>query len=151
MPPQFPFQTIDAFGPGGHGLSLQDLPAVIKDGVLCTAGLTVPSRPQDECDIFNTMLFVVYCTIDFSCYAFGLYVINHGGANLMVIGSATALPLQQLLLCSPVVGTYQVPFVWSDAIALVLVLMGFGVYQTQAREGQLYDKFHPEPALLGVD
>jgi hypothetical protein len=146
MPPQFPFQTIDAFG----GLSLQDLPEVIKDGVLCTAGLTVPSGTQ--CDIFNTVLFVVYCTIDFSCYAFGLYVIKtNGGANLMVIGCATALPLQQLLLCSPVVGSYKSSFFWSDAIALVLVLMGFGVYQTQAREGQLYDKFHPEPALLGVD
>jgi hypothetical protein len=32
----------------------------------------------------------------------------------MVIGSVTALPLQQLLLCSPVAGSYKESFFWGD-------------------------------------
>ena len=42
-----------------------------------------------------------YCSVDFWCYFFGLYVIQKGGANLMVMASAISLPLQQLVLCTP--------------------------------------------------
>ena len=30
------------------------------------------------------VLFFTYCAVDYSCYAMGLYVIQRGGANLMV-------------------------------------------------------------------
>ena len=61
---------------------------------------------------------------------------NHGGASLQVLASAIALPLQQLVLTSPLVGVWREDFFWGDGIALALVLGGFGVYQALSPEGR---------------
>jgi hypothetical protein len=48
----------------------------------------------------------------------------------MVLTMAVALPLQQLLLClRPLLGRWSEHFFWGDALSLVVVLLGFGVYQ----------------------
>ena len=70
---------------------------------------------------------------------YGLYVIQNGGATLMVISSAVALPIQQLVLCLPFLGIYRESFFWGDAVALVLVLIGFLIYQVLSPEGKLHD------------
>ena len=129
----YPIQTIDAFG----GLRLSDLPYVIGDGVRCTFGLnsTGPQRP--DCSGSNSVIFFTYCVVDFCCYAWGLFVIQKGGANLMVLASAIALPLQQLTLCIPqIMGKYTETFFWGDATALALVLAGYCVYQFLSIEGK---------------
>ena len=57
----------------------------------------------------------------------------------MVISSAVALPIQQLVLCLPFLGIYRESFFWGDAVALVLVLIGFLIYQVLSPEGKLHD------------
>ena len=74
-----------------------------------------------------------------SKHRYGLYVIQNGGATLMVISSAVALPIQQLVLCLPFLGIYRESFFWGDAVALVLVLIGFLIYQVLSPEGKLHD------------
>ena len=54
----------------------------------------------------------------------------------MVMASAVALPLQQLVLCSPLMFQYKESFFWGDGVALALVLSGFGVYHQCSREGR---------------
>jgi hypothetical protein len=44
----------------------------------------------------NPFLFFTYTDIDYCCYVYGLYVIQKGGANLMVLASTIALPLSKL-------------------------------------------------------
>ena len=62
---------------------------------------------------------------------------RRGGASLLVLVTAVALPLQQLVLCArPMVGKWAETFFWGDAVALVLVLAGFAIYQGAAPEGQ---------------
>ena len=48
---------------------------------------------------------------------------------------AVALPLKQLVLCSPLVGSYAEAFYWTDFLALALVLVGYTVYQGCSPEG----------------
>lgn len=46
-----------------------------------------------------------------------------------VLATAIALPLEQLVLCvSWLVGKWAESFFWGDGIALVLSLLGFGIY-----------------------
>jgi len=121
----YPLQTIPAFG----NISLADIPSVIGGGVLCTFGDS-SSSSSNSCGIFNTIIFFGYCSIDFWCYFFGLWVIQKGGANLMVITIAIALPLQQLVLCTKfLLGKFSETFFWGDSVALILVLFGFCLYQ----------------------
>ncbi|KAL1528290.1 hypothetical protein AB1Y20_009647 [Prymnesium parvum] len=121
----YPLQTLPQFG----NLSLAELPAVVHDGVLCTAA-------RGGCGADHAIIFWSYCAVDFWCYYFGLWVIQHCGASLMVLASAIALPLQQLVLCSPMVGRWSESFFWGDGLALALVLVGFCVYQAFSPEGR---------------
>jgi hypothetical protein len=73
---------------------------------------THASAPIHNHDFFSILVASVYsyCCVDFWCYFFGLYVIQRGGANLMVMASAISLPLQQLVLCTTFLMTmYVVP------------------------------------------
>ena len=132
----YPAQTVEPFG----DLVLDEIPRVILDGIRCNFG-SGPSEGYVEdgpsCGFFSLFIFFAYCTVDFACYAYGLFVIQNGGANLMVICSAVALPIQQLILCLPFLGVYTESFFWGDAIALVCVLTGFLVYQVLSPEGTL--------------
>ena len=68
----------------------------------------------------------------------GLYVIQRGGAALMVLASAISLPLSQIVFCLPfLLGCLTEKFLYTDAAALVLCLGGFVVYQKFSREGIL--------------
>jgi len=130
----YPLQTFPALG----NLTLSSIPSVIDGGVRCTLGQAVEkSAGTGECSSSNTVIFFVYCLVDFWCYFFGLYVIQLGGANLMVMASAISLPLTQIFLCSSAfVGEkWAEKFFWGDAAALSLVMLGFGVYQF-SREGK---------------
>ena len=80
----YPIQVFPAFG----GLHLSQIPSVIWDGALCTIGITAAHRPEcdgndcpdaAECAGKIPLLFFVYCAVDYSCYAMGLYVIQRGG------------------------------------------------------------------------
>jgi hypothetical protein len=59
-----------------------------------------------------------------------LYVIQKGGANLMVLASAIALPLSQLTFAiRPIMMGRTEQFHATDAIALVCALVGFYIYE----------------------
>ena len=56
---------------------------------------------------------------------------------MQVLAAAVALPVQQLVLCArPLVGRWAESFFWGDGVALILVLLGFGVYQLLSPEGR---------------
>eukprot|EP00051_Salpingoeca_urceolata_P002230 m.48275 g.48275 ORF g.48275 m.48275 type:complete len:424 (-) comp11986_c0_seq2:10-1281(-) len=128
----YPLQTLKDFG----DLSLHELPQIVWDGCKCTVGISTEGRPF--CDWHNPFYFFLYCAVDYCCYAMGLYVIQRGGANLMVLASAIALPLSQLVFCiRPMMGQFYEKFYPTDGAALAMVLVGFGVYQLLSREGRL--------------
>jgi len=136
--PLLPSQMLDVLG----GLQLSEIPQVAWNGVRCTFGLTStePSNlpnPLPTCGLSNTLLFIAYCSVDMSCYFCGLYVIQKLGANCVVIASAVALPLQQLVFCLPFIVTaqYADKYYLVDAIALVVVGLGYYVYQWLSPEG----------------
>ena len=125
----YPLQTLPAFG----NITLANIPSVIGNGVLCTFGQN--TAHANPCGPFNAIIFFVYCSVDFWCYFFGLWVIQKGGANLMVVTIAIALPLQQLVLCMKILlGKYSELFFWGDSVALVFVLLGFLLYQSAQPE-----------------
>eukprot|EP00041_Stephanoeca_diplocostata_P025630 m.675915 g.675915 ORF g.675915 m.675915 type:complete len:148 (-) comp22788_c1_seq73:1384-1827(-) len=78
----WPVQSVDAFG----GIDVHNIPSIFVDGCKCTVGIATPGRPY--CDWRNSVLFFVYCTIDYSYYAIGLYVIQTRGASLMILATA---------------------------------------------------------------
>lgn len=103
----------------------------MRDGTLCAIGR------GPNCGTEHAALFWAYCFVDFHCYFFGLYVIQKGGATLMVLTTAIALPLQQLVLClKPLLGKWSERFFWGDALSLVLVLLGFAAYQLYSPEAK---------------
>ena len=128
--PLLPTQTLDALG----GLQLSDIPAIMWDGVRCTFGVTstepsgLPAPGLPHCDGANTAMFFAYTTVDFSCYFCGLYIIRRHGASLMVVASAVALPLQQIVFCLPFLAQYQERLYRTDGAALASVLLGFVMY-----------------------
>jgi drug/metabolite transporter (DMT)-like permease len=66
-----------------------------------------------------------------------LWVIQRGGASLLVLVTAVALPLQQLVLCArSLLGSLAETFFWGDAVSLALVLLGFMVFQALSVEGR---------------
>ena len=106
----YPAQTLPEFG----GLSLSDIPAVIRDGAKCTFAITSQGADRPACSYLNPLLFFVYCAVDMTCYCLGLFVIQRGGANVMVIASAVALPLQQIVLVLPLLGKYGETYTLMD-------------------------------------
>eukprot|EP00937_MAST-01D_sp_MAST-1D-sp2_P000262 g262.t1 len=143
----YPIQGASAFG----GIDVSDLGSVIRDGVRCTGGLNATqcvantlvqdgvtpceigdpgccNRP--ECNWHNPFFFFTYCAVDYSTYGLQLYVIQKGGANLVVLASAIALPLSNLAFAiKPILGQFYNPFRATDAVALVLALAGFAAYE----------------------
>ena len=75
-----------------------------------------PCPTAEECSFRIPLLFFVYCTVDYTTYAMGLYVIQRGGANLMVLTSAIAVPLQQMAFALHFVlpGKLYQPVVYTD-------------------------------------
>ncbi len=73
----YPIQTVPAFG----GIRLSGIPTVVRDGALCAVGV---STPTNACSTAHAALFWSYCAVDFWCYFCGLWVIQRGGASLMV-------------------------------------------------------------------
>lgn len=122
----YPIQSVDALG----GLNISQLPSIVREGVQCTLG-------SGPCSPVHAVIFWAYTSIDFWCYYFGLWVIQRGSATLLVLASAVALPLQQFALCMrPLVGRWAERFFWGDAVALLLVLLGFAIYQGFSPEGR---------------
>ena len=81
-----------------------------------------------------------------------LWVLRRGGACLLVLVTAVALPLQQLVLCTrPLLGPLAERFFWGDAISLTLVLLGFMIYQALSPEGRAARQSTPPAPAINCD
>jgi drug/metabolite transporter (DMT)-like permease len=124
-----PTQTLPAFG----GIDLSEIPGVIYDGFLCTIGTSSNHPGRPACDGKNTALFFIYCVVDFLTYFVGLYIISKFGAPTMAVASAIVIPISQIVYCLPFLGKYVEHFYPSDFVALVIVLIGYTVYEWNAK------------------
>eukprot|EP00662_Eupelagonemidae_sp_cell21_P051561 gene51561-11179_t len=101
-----------------------------------------PPTDRPDCGWKDAALFWCYCTIDFWCFFTSLFVIRRGGAGLMVLATA-----------------YREGYTWPDAVAVVMVLAGFGAYQLSAegrrqwerREGEKRQLLHDGPRTNDSD
>ena len=128
----FPYYTIQNIGAFG-GLDLADLPYVLRDGILCTAGADALSANGNRpaCTWRNPFLFFTYCAVDYCCYGMGLYVIKKGGANLVVLATAISLPLTNIAFSLPLgsVPGFGEKFEPLNVAALACAMVGFYVYE----------------------
>ena len=120
-----PTQHLKIFG----GVAFKDIPGVMVDGVKCTFGISSDDISRPRCDTSNTYLFFAYCFVDFYVYFIGLYVIQKYGSSTMAVASALQIPIQQAVYCSFLVGKYIEQFYLSDLFALILVLVGYYLFE----------------------
>eukprot|EP01079_Euglenida_sp_SAG-EU17-18_P005302 gene5302-947_t len=82
------------------------------------------------CNFMLPFMLYAYCVVDYSCYAFQLYILKRGGANLLVVALAVALPLTQVVYTiKPMMqGNYEAYNGWYGA-SMGTVLVGFILYQ----------------------
>eukprot|EP00911_Craspedida_sp_UC1_P001918 UC1_evm1s1475 len=108
----YPIQSIPQLG----NVSIASIPQDIVNGARCTVGMP-PNQPgYPDCNWQNPLIFFTYCCVDYCCYAYGLYVIQRGGANLMMLASAIAIPLTQLVFAiEPLMGRFTENFSYTDA------------------------------------
>ena len=122
-----PTQQLDIFG----GVEFKDIPGVMLDGIKCTFGTSSTNPKRPKCDSSNTFFFFIYCIVDFSVYFIGLYVIRLYGSSTMAVASALVIPIQQAVYCTFLVGQYEERFYLSDLFALVIVLIGYYLFEFQ--------------------
>ena len=137
--PYYLVQNIDAFG----GLDLADLPYVLRDGLICTVGGDAlsanPNRPN--CTWRNPFLFFTYCVVDYCCYGLGLYVIQRGGANLVVLATAISLPITNLAFSLPLpLHGFGEKFEALNLVALLCATSGFYVYERYGDTADVSEK-----------
>ena len=125
-----PLQSLPTLG----DLSLDSLPEVFLQGLRCTltgrdanATLSDGSRVVlPPCTWVEPALMFSYIAVDFSQYTLGLYVIQNGGANLMQLASAVALPLASFVwVIKPLVGRFYDPLSLEKGLGVALTLLGF--------------------------
>lgn len=122
----YPIQTFSAFG----GLNLSDLPGVIRDGVLCTGAGAPKESDLGPCTWKNPVIFFCYCAVDYCCYGMQLYVIQKGGANLVVLATGLSLPLSNLSFNLPFNSEgFNTPFQAPNLVGLIFAIVGFVIYQ----------------------
>mmetsp|Transcript_26263 Transcript_26263/g.52678 ORF Transcript_26263/g.52678 Transcript_26263/m.52678 type:complete len:206 (-) Transcript_26263:66-683(-) len=126
----YPVQAIPALG----GVRLSELGELLSDGVLCTIGRN--GSAASGCTAMHAATFWSYLLVDFIAFYLGLWIIRRFGASFKSFLAGATLPLQQLVLCSPLVGRWAERFFWGDGVALCLVLTGFAIYQGCSNEGR---------------
>ena len=106
------------------------------DGLRCTLGGV-------ECDSFafpfpckerrgTLWLLLAYCVVNFTFNWIGLLLTKYGSATIRSISYAIILPATSMAFCLPLMGDLKerlTPFV---PVAIVVVLMGFALYQRYA-------------------
>lgn len=117
-----PLLQVPAFG----GVPIREIPQQFSLGFKCFLGQN--SLPGDDCD--DAMLTMIgYVVVNFLYNVLTLIITKTGGATLLVISAALALPVTNFAFKLKVVmGEDTEPFEWSDVIALVIVLAGFLMY-----------------------
>jgi len=117
-----PALQVPAFG----GVPFKEIPQQFTLGFQCFRGIN--TLPGDDCkDAFSTMW--VYVLVNFLFNVLQLLITKHGGATLLVISAALALPVTNFAFGMPwIMGEDTEPFNPYDAVALGVVLLGFLLY-----------------------
>ncbi|EWM29290.1 Transmembrane transporter protein, chloroquine resistant [Nannochloropsis gaditana] len=108
------------------GMPLREIPQQFTLGFKCFRGIN--TLPGDDCkDAFLTMW--MYVLINFLFNVLQLLITKHGGATLLVISAALALPVTNFAFSMTwIMGEDTEPFNPFDAVALAVVLVGFLLY-----------------------
>lgn len=145
-----PLQSLQPFG----GIDLHDLPSTLADGARCFIGDTsVPIYDKagavtGHCSSYVPMITFVFSLTGFISGILNLYVVKHGSAALMVLGTAFALPLSDIAFSIPfLMGDDAKPFDGTAVGGLVLVALGFLAYNHKDLEALARRRSAPRERL----
>jgi hypothetical protein len=116
--------------PGFGGIPFEQMPQQFVDGFKCFLGFTDMSNTAGHCHL-NFVYTTAYILINFAYNILILLVTKHAGATVFTLAFAIRLPITQMLYTWKVVmGSNHEPFYWEDIVALIVVLIGFGIYSS---------------------
>ena len=107
-----------------------------SDGVGITFGISSNDISRQDAIPLILSIFA-YCFVDFYVYFIGLYVIQKYGSSTMAVASTLQIPIQQAVYCSFLVRKYIERFYLSDLFALILVLVGYYLFEFSMLEGRM--------------
>lgn len=149
-----PLQSFSAFG----GVDLHSLPDAVADGARCFAGDTSVAvydkagKVIGHCGPYVTMVTFAFSLSGFISGILNLYVVKHGSAALMVLGTAVTVPLSALAFSVPaIMGKDAQPFNWDDVVGLALVALGFLAYNYKEVSGLCARKESKQVQRYGSD
>jgi len=133
-----------------HGTPLVDVPAQLIGGWECYMERDPVCRERHCFWLLNG-----YCAVNVLYNTLGLYLTKVGSAVMNAVSYALLLPVTTLLFFTPFVGPVQESFTktsWFTLAGLVVVVVGFSVYQHYARGvGFSDEETVEEPAVKGSD
>ena len=142
-----PILSLPSFG----GIPLSDIPEVFRNGARCFIGDdSIPVEKHGKiighCSDFTPRVTMIFSVSGFLAGIFQLLILKEGGAVIMVICQAIALPLANMAFSvRAIMGSQVEDFSWYDVGGLLLVLAGFVTYRYQeirrARELAPVSKF----------
>jgi hypothetical protein len=121
----FPILTLNIFG----GVAWKDIPLQFVNGARCFAGYHVPEL-ECEIGIQPGVILTTYVLFNFGLCILRLLLIKHGSALLLQITNALALLFSNMIFSWKfIMGEYTEKYNKYDFLGLVLVLIGFVIFQ----------------------
>jgi len=121
----FPILTLNIFG----GVAWKDIPLQFVNGARCFAGYHVPEL-ECEIGIQPGVILTTYVLFNFGLCILRLLLIKHGSALLLQITNALALLFSNMIFSWKfIMGEYTEKYNKYDFLGLVLVLVGFVIFQ----------------------
>jgi len=122
-----PLQALPGIG-SAHGVPLSSIPTAFLESWDCFL-----EKPTSVCHgqwPAPSLLLLAFCAVNLVFNTGGLYVSKHGSAVLNVITYAVLLPVTTLIFSlRPLMGAFTEPLSASTVLGLLLVLLGFYLYQ----------------------
>jgi hypothetical protein len=81
------------------------------------------------CGAGTFLLLPGYCLVNFAFVTCGLYLTKHGGAALSSLSYSVLLPLATLSNALPLLGRFREQLQGTTVVGLVVVLLGFALYE----------------------
>ncbi len=122
-----PLQALPGIG-SAHGVPISSIPSSFQRSWQCF--LQTPSSGCADQHPSPSLLLLGFCGINLVFNTAGLFISKHGSAILNVITYAVLLPITTLLFSlHPLMGTYTEPLRATTVAGLLVVVLGFYLYQ----------------------
>jgi len=149
-----PMLLVPGFG-SEHGTTWAEMGDSMSRGVQCFLQLDgsytiLKDGSHESCSSQGTFWLLTGYTLTNICFnTLGLYLTKVGSAVLNSLAYALLVPGATLAFCLPFLGKYQESIQWETGVGLLIVMVGFGIYQhfTASVEGTA----GPPPGTLGSD